>query len=270
MPTSARAGSCCHLFGAPQCPGLLGMFFMLGECDEPLPDSRRKEGIYFFGASKWRKMYESCKTHAHTRWTKEKNGGHVSACDSLHLKFHMDHTHPPTHLQQMPSSALCEAGPRHTMWDEVGVQWPESYGNTLKLPCPAAFIPDLRRHTTLKHQASFNSSCWICRADRHRIPAYEPWGQHSGCMMNKSASSLSDDRKQTAGDRRYQRESRCIKCFVCVFVWAYFRRLLYSYYNVSVFECVYFLYFLLSVHHWFGWPSWQSDNNRQGFNRASH
>lgn len=269
MPTSARAGSCCHLFGAPQCPGLLGMFLCWESVTSHYQTQEEKRGFIFLELLNGGRCMNHVK-HTHTRWTKEKNGGHVSACDSLHLKFHMDHTHTPTHLQQMPSSALCEAGPRHTMWDEVGVQWPESYGNTLKLPCPAAFIPDLRRHTTLKHQASFNSSCWICRADRHRIPAYEPWGQHSGCMMNKSASSLSDDRKQTAGDRRYQRESRCIKCFVCVFVWAYFRRLLYSYYNVSVFECVYFLYFLLSVHHWFGWPSWQSDNNRQGFNRASH
>lgn len=42
---------------------------------------------------------------------------------------------PHTHLQLMPSSALCDD--QDTMWDEVEVQRSVSYGITLKFPCPA-------------------------------------------------------------------------------------------------------------------------------------
>lgn len=130
MPTSARAGRCCHLSGALQCLGLLGIFLCLESVTSHYQTQAEKRGYILRG-----KMYESCIKTKQSRKTKEKLSAYVCLLnDSLLAITHGPHT--PTHSQQMPSSALCEAGPRHTMWVEVEVQRSVSHGITLKLPCP--------------------------------------------------------------------------------------------------------------------------------------
>lgn len=59
--------------------------------------------------------------------------------------------HTPTHLQQMPSTALCEVGSRYTMWDEVKCSGLDHMGSLRSCPAqPCCLFRDLRTQNNAK------------------------------------------------------------------------------------------------------------------------
>lgn len=114
---SVHAHLCQRLDAAAICLELLSalvflacFFCALGEHDKPLPDSSQKEQIYRTGLPNGGR----CINDTNKRQTKQKEKclrTRVCLLSESPLA-NSQGPHTPTHLQQMHSSALCEAGPR--------------------------------------------------------------------------------------------------------------------------------------------------------------
>lgn len=172
----------------------------------------------------------------------------------------------------MPPSALCDATPGHTMWDEVEVQWFVSNGITLKFPCQASLLsPQTVKAKNAKVSTPLFAACVIFM--EQLVCAFQLNSLQAGLRVcDSQIISIIIIRWQETHCRRSARvkigvklfhsplSSFCIRAVCCI-------------HNaldcVSVRLCV-FSISLLSVHHWSEWPSWHSANSRQGHKRASH